>query len=862
VHVEDRPRRPATLAIAACFVVTVAACAYHVASVFFSRRVVEDVVQRAIVPQPAPARRALIVIIDGLRHDVALETVRLPIARELAAGGASGPSYAEDPTMTGAGVRALGTGTPPAFGDIVTNKRMPRVAHQHLFSGLAGAGHVVAVIGDHTWTDLFGDAIAIDETRSGVPPIIERLQPVYEQDRAFFEKAREILDVRRSTVTLVHLSGTDAVGHALGPHSRAYTQKLAALDEQIRALIDACGDDCVVVLTSDHGSSDRGHHGLGEEIARKTPLVLRGPGIRAGARFVARQADVAPTLATLLGAPVPGPARGRVLLEALELPPRELALVAIANAERLLAYAHAHAREFGVAMPAPPLDPARAALAVGEFDRAAERAEHVTAVVLDALRAQDARRASWLLLWLVALVAGAALVVFVAVPAVPERVRSRWRLAHAVVLVLAVELAFVAWREHATWLRRELIASPELGAIPRGAYALAAAGIVLGAALLVRRAWHPPAQERAVVFLLVLASAALGDYLLWPAALAGLAALLLTMWPGGAARIGVAGLGALATTPLFAVAWSRVPTTVLVLGAWLVLGVLAWWRRPSQAGSLVRAVTCAAGLLVAAGASLQLAGQPPVATRGYVAVVLAAWLAVRVLPLEPRVRGWFVGWTALALLFVLSHAHQLPGLAAVAVVIAALAALPAFRGDSAVAALAVAMLIIAGRFSILHLLEGGFSYSRIEWHAGRLGGAPTRLVGYVLVALKLALPAFALAGVVGAAAGPLALRRGLAWALAWTLLAMAHGIGSLYLTAGQYHTPYVDLSGVLFLAAIGASFALSWVFLSHSSRVGRPDRSEFRSGTYRALFRRSRTDRSSVAQCNELPSTRRRRPTR
>jgi hypothetical protein len=768
-----------------------AGCAYHVASVFFGRRVDTGSPPGKVVVG-SHAQRVLVLVIDGLRYDVALESDRLPIARELAATGASGLVLADDPTMTGAGVRVLGTAQPPSFADIISNKRMPRVNGDHLFATLAAAGHTIAVVGDHTWVDLFGESVTIDETRSGVAPLIERLRPAYAQDQVFVDKALRVLREQRSTVTIVHLSGADAISHGLGPHSDSYTKKLRTLDGQLRQLIAACGPQCTVVLTSDHGASDAGNHGIGEAVARRTPLVLHGEGVRQGVRFEARQADVAPTLATLLGAAVPGSMRGRVIVDALFLSQSVAKDVVFADAERLVAYAERHAREFGVAFPVWDLTPARSR----DLTIARSEANRIVESVLDHLRSDDGRRTHWMLAWLAVLAACAVRITALSIPhGTPV---ARLRIACAVAMVAVVEVAFAAWRTNATWLRRELLEWHGVASARLDLYELAGAALLVFVGGVSRRWWRRVDDGRVLALLLVVASAALTDTALFAGALAGLVGLTLHLRERPALLVAVAALVVLAAS-LVAAPWSRLPAPLIIVASWCAAGALVWWRHP-------RLGRVALGLLVTlwlAAPIVQLA-HSPLAARITVVAIIVSWIAVR--------RAWFVAWSGSALLLLLSNPAQLPGIVSVLVVVVATLHAGVQRP------LALALAFVAARFALLRVLEGQLSYSAIEWHVGRLGGAPTKLVAHVLIAVKLALPVLVLVALAVATVGYVAARRAVAWALAWTLLAMAHATASLALTAGQYHTPYVDLSTLLFVAVVAGSLSLAWLAL-HAIRV-------------------------------------------
>ena len=91
-----------------------------------------------------------------------------------------------------------------------------------------------------------------------------------------------------------------------------YDQNLRYVDDQVARLVDAVGEDAVVVFFSDHGEEFFDHgdlehgHTLFEELLR-IPFILRAPGV--APRRVSAPAsllDLTPTLLNLLGLPAEG----------------------------------------------------------------------------------------------------------------------------------------------------------------------------------------------------------------------------------------------------------------------------------------------------------------------------------------------------------------------------------------------------------------------------------------------------------------------------------------------------------------------------------------------------------------------------
>ncbi|HHT27488.1 MAG TPA: sulfatase-like hydrolase/transferase [Firmicutes bacterium] len=107
-----------------------------------------------------------------------------------------------------------------------------------------------------------------------------------------------------------------------------YYGMITLLDDQIGRILQVLADtrlddNTIVVFLADHGEymGDHGFAGKGflYQSAIQTPLILRGPGIRAGARLagIASTVDIAPTLLDLIGVPEPAGLNGVSMAKAL-----------------------------------------------------------------------------------------------------------------------------------------------------------------------------------------------------------------------------------------------------------------------------------------------------------------------------------------------------------------------------------------------------------------------------------------------------------------------------------------------------------------------------------------------------------------
>ena len=113
---------------------------------------------------------------------------------------------------------------------------------------------------------------------------------------------------------------------------RLRLQSLQAVDEAVAALVqtlEAAGelDNTFIIFTSDNGFHMGQHRLLASKYTPydediRIPLIVRGPGVKAGAEIDAfvENLDIAPTLAQLAGATLPVPPDGRSFVALLKKP--------------------------------------------------------------------------------------------------------------------------------------------------------------------------------------------------------------------------------------------------------------------------------------------------------------------------------------------------------------------------------------------------------------------------------------------------------------------------------------------------------------------------------------------------------------
>jgi phosphatidylinositol glycan class O len=286
--------------------------------------------------------RAVVVIIDALRYDFTVPYNgsspaafhnALPYLYDTAVQSPESafllPFIADPPTTTLQRLKGLTTGTLPTFIDAGSNFAGTAIEEDNLLIQLRDAGKRIVHLGDDTWTALFPryfepnisrayDSFNVWDLHTVDDGVTEHILPLLNDDR------RGEWDVM-----FAHYLGVDHAGHRYGPNHPAMTAKLQQMDHVLREITAALDDNTLLVVMGDHGMDSKGDHG-GESddevgaalwmyskkgIFGRTDPAHRTPPLTAKVRPVS-QIDLVPTLALLLGLPIPFNNLGKPIDEA------------------------------------------------------------------------------------------------------------------------------------------------------------------------------------------------------------------------------------------------------------------------------------------------------------------------------------------------------------------------------------------------------------------------------------------------------------------------------------------------------------------------------------------------------------------
>ncbi|KAI9498284.1 hypothetical protein BDB00DRAFT_799691 [Zychaea mexicana] len=319
-------------------------------------------------PSTIPAKpsfdRVIVIVIDALRFDFLTPMPgkeqyylnRLPIIDKLHRSSPSSSLLyqfrADPPTTTMQRVKGLMTGSLPTFIDAGANFASSAVNEDNLLRHVRQRFNSIFFMGDDTWVNLFPEVF--DDRNRTFESDSFKMFDLHTVDNRILSHLWPIMtDQPDWQVAIAHFLGVDHCGHTYGPSHPNMASKLSQMNDVIERLVEYVDKDTLLVVMGDHGMSVEGDHG-GESVEElmsglflysERPLTLSDPyyqdlfrrihrsrteklgysiqdiverlGYDATEHPIASQIHLVPTLAYLLGVPIPFGNLGAILPDVL-----------------------------------------------------------------------------------------------------------------------------------------------------------------------------------------------------------------------------------------------------------------------------------------------------------------------------------------------------------------------------------------------------------------------------------------------------------------------------------------------------------------------------------------------------------------
>jgi len=292
------------------------------------------------------ARRVILVLVDGLRLDASRNMPRL---NELRQRGADLSVRVGQPSLSYPSWTVIVSGVWQEVSGVTTNWYEGEVRVDTIFKAARDAGMPAVVVGGGGWKKLYGSHLTEFVKVPG--PEDENAPPEAwaQMDSDSYRLSTQVLDDYPEGLILVYFGGTDELAHLYGGVSSQYLDEVQRVDGYIGLLAERLDPEKdVLIVTADHGHVDAGGHGGWEQSVLHVPLVMVGKAIRHGVYTERLQADIAPTIAALLGIPIPVHAQGRPLVEMLEASAEAKGRIGLNAGLQLVGFYDAYAQTLGV----------------------------------------------------------------------------------------------------------------------------------------------------------------------------------------------------------------------------------------------------------------------------------------------------------------------------------------------------------------------------------------------------------------------------------------------------------------------------------------------------------------------------------
>jgi hypothetical protein len=316
------------------------------------------------LPRPHPTvKRVIIVIIDALRYDFAawdeaLEQESIDIRPETRTyrnklsifhNTTNGFSrlyrfLADPPTTTLQRLKALVTGSLPTFIELSENFHGREIREDSLIFQFSHANSLrsptsttepitpsanISFMGDDTWLSLYPDTF-----QNAWPFPSFDVWDLHTVDNGVLKHLYDQVDQSNWDVLIAHFLGVDHVGHRYFPAHPTMSKKLRQLNHALMRLTNQMDNDTVLFVFGDHGMDKKGDHG-GDSIpethsalwiyskqnifttrpASWSEIPNEFPKLHTKAHLGVNQIDLVPTIALLLGLPIPMESLGTIIPE-------------------------------------------------------------------------------------------------------------------------------------------------------------------------------------------------------------------------------------------------------------------------------------------------------------------------------------------------------------------------------------------------------------------------------------------------------------------------------------------------------------------------------------------------------------------
>jgi predicted AlkP superfamily pyrophosphatase or phosphodiesterase len=234
------------------------------------------------------------------------------------------------PSISASCYASIHTGVTPQEHGCTGNGNVFRISQPDIFSEVRKAGGVTGAVAHSFWSEFFNrhpfdfvrdieydepDSETINHGRFHTMTGYGAANQMTPSDVDLFGTLTNLCLRFGLNYGMLHTCTLDSMGHRFQHESHEMDHACFVMDEMLAPFIPkwrAAGYE--VIVTADHGQDERGHHGGRGALQQEFALYYFGPGEGPSADTVLHQLQLAPTVLSRLGVPVPETMKARPFL--------------------------------------------------------------------------------------------------------------------------------------------------------------------------------------------------------------------------------------------------------------------------------------------------------------------------------------------------------------------------------------------------------------------------------------------------------------------------------------------------------------------------------------------------------------------
>ncbi|GHD20071.1 alkaline phosphatase family protein [Tianweitania populi] len=233
------------------------------------------------------------------------------------------------PSISACCYASIHTGVPPQVHGVLSNSIRHRVQQPDIFSEVTKAGGKTGAVTHSYWSEFFKrfpfdtiEDLEYDEPGSPIAHgrfhtmsgynLRNQMTP---SDIDLFATLTMLTKRHGIDYGILHTCTLDSMGHRYGHDCHEMDEALVMMDVMLAAFLPGwlkAGYE--VIVTADHGQTDRGHHGGHDDEMQDFALYYFGKGKGPAQDTLLDQLQLAPTVLARLGVPVPDTMKAKPFL--------------------------------------------------------------------------------------------------------------------------------------------------------------------------------------------------------------------------------------------------------------------------------------------------------------------------------------------------------------------------------------------------------------------------------------------------------------------------------------------------------------------------------------------------------------------